>query len=164
MWEKLCELALRTMLGFDWKRGVRKKTAVGVDVKSGVATGMGALYGIWSAWTLLKTQEGGIFLHILTSRQENFSPLCGTSAKMCFSVPKLQQISGSRYPVSSLDCRQQLFPTSCPPSLNKALSHGFWDQGFPEHPSRAAELDTHTQSMLPPAWWQVSEITLPRSL
>lgn len=36
-------------------------------------------------------------------------------------------------------------------------------KGYLEHPSTAAELDTHTQPMLPPVCWPVGEINLPKS-
>lgn len=62
----------------------------GTIVQSEVDTAMGTLYVICSAWTFLRTQEGGIFMHVLTSQQENFSSHFGTSAKTVFSVSKLQ--------------------------------------------------------------------------
>lgn len=36
-------------------------------------------------------------------------------------------------------------------------------KGYLEHPSAAAELDTHTEPVLPPVCWPVGEINLPKS-
>lgn len=59
-------------------------------VHGGVAEAMAALYGPCSAWSFLKTQEGGIVLHVLTPQQENFLPHYNTLDKLCFSSLKLQ--------------------------------------------------------------------------
>lgn len=82
--------SLPTALGHQPPQEIELSPSHGRDVQSGLDTGMGALYGICSAWTFLRTQEGGIFLHVLTSQQENFSPHYGTLAEMGFSVSKLQ--------------------------------------------------------------------------
>lgn len=42
-------------------------------------------------------------LHVIMSWQETFSPHYGPSNNMGFSFSKLQQMSDSRFPASSLD-------------------------------------------------------------